>query len=365
MKKRIVSLLLTSVMTASMILSGCGGSTSTEAPAESQSEAAEVPASDSASEESVSTEAASEDKELSGELTIYTSVPQDMADTFQRAFQEKYPDITVNVYRATSGEVLTKMKTEKEAGQMSSDVVWVADFSSADSLKDIDLLAKYESPEGEFIADELKDAEGYYYGSRVINMVLAYNTQIEAPSSWNDLNSPELSGKAGVPSSSSGSAFQFIGTMVSNPDFGWKYFEDFKANGGMQFKANNDVLQRIASGEILAGAVLDYMVTDMKNQGSPVDFVIPEEGAIAVASPIALVNGCSNEDNAKAFIDYVLSEEGQELLASLNTTPARSGIEVPEGVLSLDTLKLMPSDMTYISENSAEIKDQFNQLFGE
>ena len=61
MKKRIVSLLLTSVMTASMILSGCGGSTSTEAPAESQSEAAEVPASDSASEESVSTEAASED----------------------------------------------------------------------------------------------------------------------------------------------------------------------------------------------------------------------------------------------------------------------------------------------------------------
>ena len=60
-EKGIVSLLLTSVMTASMILSGCGGSTSTEGPAESQSEAAEVPASDSASEESVSTEAASED----------------------------------------------------------------------------------------------------------------------------------------------------------------------------------------------------------------------------------------------------------------------------------------------------------------
>ena len=349
-----------------LMLAGCGASAETETTAAqtaAETEAAQTE--EAASSETAGEEAASEDKELSGELTIYTSVPQDMADTFQRAFQEKYPDITVNVYRATSGEVLTKMKTEKEAGQMSSDVVWVADFSSADSLKDIDLLAKYESPEGEFIADELKDAEGYYYGSRVINMVLAYNTQIEAPSSWNDLNSPELSGKAGVPSSSSGSAFQFIGTMVSNPDFGWKYFEDFKANGGMQFKANNDVLQRIESGEILAGAVLDYMVTDMKNQGSPVDFVIPEEGAIAVASPIALVNGCSNEDNAKAFIDYVLSEEGQELLASLNTTPARSGIEVPEGVLSLDTLKLMPSDMTYISENSAEIKDQFNQLFGE
>ena len=147
-----------------LMLAGCGASAETETTAAqtaAETEAAQTE--EAASSETAGEEAASEDKELSGELTIYTSVPQDMADTFQRAFQEKYPDITVNVYRATSGEVLTKMKTEKEAGQMSSDVVWVADFSSADSLKDIDLLAKYESPEGEFIADELKDAEGYYY----------------------------------------------------------------------------------------------------------------------------------------------------------------------------------------------------------
>ena len=336
-----------------LAVAGCSASGKAETEAES-SRTAET-----------SAETAAENQKVSGSLTVYTSVPQDMADTFQKAFEEKYPDVDMNVYRATSGEVMTKMKTEKEAGQMSSDVVWVADFSSADSLKELGLLAQYGSPEGSEIEDSLKDPEGYYYGSRIINMVLAYNTAIEAPASWRDLLDESLKGKTGIPSVSSGSAFQFVGTMAANPNFGWEFFEEMRANGGMQFKANNDVLQRIATGEIQAGAVLDYMVTDMKNQGSPVDFVIPEEGAVAVASPIALVNGCANEDTAKAFIDYVLSQEGQTLLASLNTTPVRKGIETPEGVLSLDTLNLMESDSSYISGHSAEIKDQFNQIFGE
>ena len=338
-------------------LAGCG----TAAESTKTTETVKI---ESASSEAQETQTEAQN-EANGSLTVYTSVPQTMADTFQAEFTEKYPDIKMNVYRATSGEILTKMKTEKEAGQMSCDVVWVADFASADSLKGLDLLAKYDSEEGKAIADNLKDSEGYYYGSRVINMVLAYNTAIEAPSSWNDLLSESLKGKVGIPSVSSGSAFQFAGTMVANPEFGWEYFEKMKDNGGMQFKANNDVLQRIATGEIQAGAVLDYMVTDMKNQGSPVDFVIPEEGAIAVASPIAIVNGCPNEETGKAFVEYVLSEEGQTLLASLNTTPVRTGIDTPEEVLSLDTLNLMDSDAEFISKNSADIKNRFKEIFGE
>lgn len=51
-------------------------------------------------------------------------------------------EVTVNIYRATSGEILTKIKTEAEAGQLAGDVLWVADFSSAESLKEAGLLAQ-------------------------------------------------------------------------------------------------------------------------------------------------------------------------------------------------------------------------------
>lgn len=301
----------------------------------------------------------------SGTVTVYTSVPQDLADNFKSNFENKYPDVTVNIYRATAGEVLTKIKTEAEGGQVSGDIVWVADFSSAESLKELGLLEKYTSTEDAAIDASLKDAEGYYYGSRIITMVLAYNTMMleKAPTSWNDLLSAELSGKVGLPSTSSGSAFQFIGVMSENAEFGWDYFEALKENGSMQFKSNSDVLQRIATSEIWAGPVLDYMVTEMKEQGSPVDFVIPEEGAIAVASPIAKLANCKNPELAELFIDYTLSQEGQQILVDLNTTPARTDVETPENVLSLADITVMEDTKGYLT-GAEEVKSAFSEIFG-
>lgn len=198
-----------------------------------------------------------------------------------------------------------------------------------------------------------------------VSLTWCYNTAIQAPDSWKYLLSPEFFGQVGLPGVSSGSAFQFIGVLAGNVDFGWDYFRELKANGGMQFKANKDVLQWIATGEILAGPVLDYMVTDMKKQGFPVDFVIPTEGAVAVASPIAILNDCKSPELAALFIEYTLSQEGQELLVSMNTTPVRKGIETPDDVLSLDDITVMAENKEYLSGNTSEIKETFQSIFSE
>lgn len=308
----------------------------------------------------------SADATYSGEVTVYTSVPQDLADAFKTKFEEKYEGVTVNIYRATSGEVLTKIKTEAEGDQVAGDVLWVADFASADSLKQLDLLEQYTSKEDAAIDAAFKDADGYYYGSRIINMVLAYNTLMvkEAPTSWNDFTSAAFENKVGIPGVSSGSAFQYIAVMAENEEFGWDFFQDMKDNGALQYKANKDVLQRIATGEIYAGPVLDYMVTEMKEQGSPVDFVIPEEGAVAVASPIAKLANCDNPELAELFIDFTLSQEGQAILADMNTTPVRTDVETPEGVLSLSEIKVMEDNKGYLV-NADEIKNKFTAIFGE
>lgn len=301
-----------------------------------------------------------------GTVTVYTSVPQEMADAFKDTFEDKYPGVTVNIYRATAGEVLTKVKTEAEGGQVTADIVWVADFSSAESLKDLGLLAQYTSSEDAAIDASLKDSEGYYYGSRIITMVLAYNTMYleTAPTSWNDLLFADLTGKIGLPSTSSGSAFQYIGVMSENSEFGWDYFSTLKDNGGLVFKSNSDVLQRIATGELYAGPVLDYMVTEMKEEGSPVDFVIPAEGAVAVASPIAKLADCPNPELAELFIDYVLSAEGQQVLVGLNTTPVRTDVDTGENVMSLDEITVMEDNKGYL-KNADEVKTQFTAIFGE
>ena len=110
----------------------------------------------SSTDEVTSEEETTTQEEYSGEVTVYTSVPQDLADQFKIKFEEKYPDVTVNIYRATSGEVLTKIKTEAEGGQLSGDVLWVADFASAESLKELNLLDKYDSEEAKILMKLLK-----------------------------------------------------------------------------------------------------------------------------------------------------------------------------------------------------------------
>ena len=228
------------------------------------------------------------------------------------------------------------------------------------------MIISHTSTEDAAIDASLKDAEGYYYGSRIISMVLAYNTMYmeTAPSSWNDLVSANLAGKVGMPSTSSGSAFQYIGVMSENPAFGWDFFNAFKNNGGLVFKSNSDVLQRVATGELYAAPVLDYMVTEMKDEGSPVDFVIPAEGAVVVASPIAKLANCPNPEMADMFIDYVLSAEGQSVLVSLNTTPVRTDVETGENVMSLDEITVMEDAKGYL-KTADEVKTQFNAIFGE
>lgn len=333
--------LLVSLLLLSLLLAGCS---SQNPPAQSE----------------VKTESGG-----SGTVTLYTSVPQTLIDQYKGEFEKKYPDIKINVYQGVTNDILAKLKAEKDAGSISADVVWVADTASAELLKSQKYLTKYASPEGNNIPDSVKDKDGYYYGSRVINMVLAYNTaSAKPPKSWNDLLDPQYKGKIGMPSVSSGTSYTFVGNLASNQSFGWAFFEKMKANGGVQVKANNDAVQKLASGEFSLTVVLDYMVKAMKDKGSPVDYVIPQEGAVMVVSPIALVDGGKNAAGGKKFLDYVLSYEGQELLTKQNVVSVRSDITPPSGVPSIKDIKAFPSNDTYLNNAREEINTKFGQIFG-
>jgi len=341
MKKNNLLKLLAGPLLLSLLLAGCS---SQSAPVQS---------------------GANQEPSGSGTVTVYTSVPQALIDEFKGEFEKKYADIKINVYQGVTNDILAKLKAEKDAKAIGADVVWVADTASAELLKSQNYLAKYVSPEGNNIPDSIKDKDGYYYGSRVINMVLAYNTtNTKPPQSWNDLLDPQYKGKIGMPSVSSGTSYTFVGDLASNQDFGWAFFEKMKANGGVQVKANNDAVQKLASGEFSLTVVLDYMIKAMKDQGSPVDYVIPQEGAVMVVSPIALVDGGKNSAGGKKFLDYVLSKEGQELLTKQNVVSVRSDITPPSGVPSIKDIKAFPANDAYLNSAREEINTKFANIFG-
>lgn len=73
------------------------------------------------------------------------------------------------------------------------------------------------------------------------------------------------------------------------------------------------VLNKVALGEADAGIVY---VTDVRSAGARVSGVaIPEQQQVVARYPIAVVKGTKNPRLASAFVDYLLSDEGQGLLA--------------------------------------------------
>ena len=104
-----------------------------------------------------------------------------------------------------------------------------------------------------------------------------------------------------------------LGTMVDNADLGWSFYEGLKANNAVAVRGNGAVLKSVASGEKAYGVLVDFMALNAKAKGSPVDFVFPAEGVPAVTEPVAILKTTKNEAAAKAFVDFILSDEGQKL----------------------------------------------------
>jgi len=302
----------------------------------------------------------------SGKITLYTSVPQDIVDRLQTDYKAKFPASTLEVFRAGSSEVEAKMAAEKKAGAIQADVVWVAEPSTYEDFKTQDILLKFTPAEAAALPAEMKDKDGYYYAGRLINMVVAYNAKANPkPASWKDLLSSAYKGKIGFPTPvSSGAAEAAVRTLADTPGFGWDYFKQFRANGGKQIKNNSAVQEQLSTGELLAGALLDFMMRDAKAKGSPVDYAWPAEGAVFIPSPIAVIKTSKNPETAKAFIDYLLSKDGQASMVKLgNFIPVRADVPGPVGTPSLAQIKRLATDWRMVREKRQDTKDQFEAIF--
>jgi len=316
----------------------------------------------------VATGAAQTATAVSGQFTLYTSVPQNIASRIEESLKKRHPDLRMTVFRAGTGEVVAKLAAEQKAGAIQADVVWVAEPSTYEEFKKQDLLLKFAPKDADKLSAELKDADGFYYAGRLINTVIIYNTQLvkTPPTGWRDLTKPEFKGKIGLPTpAASGAAVAFVGALSKSSDFGYGYLAELKANGAVQVQNNTEANTKVAKGELMVASTLDYMIRDLKTQGSPVDIVWPKEGAIFTPSPVGIVKTSKNVEASKAFVDYLLSQQGQQDMVEVGSfLPVRDDVAPPKGAPKLSEIKRFPLDWKDITTRTEEIKKNFADIFG-
>ncbi|MEK4439326.1 ABC transporter substrate-binding protein [Paenibacillus sp. FSL K6-2862] len=305
---------------------------------------------------------------VSGKLSFYTSQPEEDATKLISAFNDQYPDVDVSVFRSGTEEVTAKIQAERQAGKTQADVLLLADAVTFENLKQEDLLLSYKSPELSKIPADLVDPDGMYAGTKVMATVLATNTQKVAtpPTSWNVLTAADSKDASIMPSPLySGAAAYNIGIFSRTDGFGWDFLQQTKDNGISVIKGNGAVMKAVASGEKSYGVVVDYLVAREKAKGSPVELTYPEEGVPIITEPVGIMKDAANVPAAEAFVDFLLSEEGQQLSAEIGYSPIREGIAPPEGLKSVSEMKILSGDTVKLAADREADKQQFIQVFGE
>lgn len=292
------------------------------------------------------------------DITVYTAGPQGLIDKLSEGFTAQ-SGIKVNVFQATTGKVMARI--EAEASNPVVDVLISASWDTATDFANRGWLLAYTSPNAENVPDFLKTETAVAQGVSALG--IAWNTKsgTPQPTEWSDLAKPEFKDLVNIPDpAQSGSAFELVAALGSQDDN--KVFKDLKANGAIIAGANAEALNPVLQGAKAAvfGAV-DYITFGAKAKGESVEVIFPASGTVIAPRPAMILNWSKNQEEAKKFIDYMLSDEGQTLVAKTYLMPARSDISAERPLIK--DLKLLNYDAATVYGKREETLKQISDIF--
>ena len=306
--------------------------------------------------------------EPSGKVMLYSSMQEAQLQAIEQAFEAKYPGVDMEYYYAGGGKLVTKMTTEaQDGGQIASDLVWLGDPSDYEAFKAKGWLQPYVSPETEHIAKEYMDPEGYYTAGRLVTMGIAWNIglveEADAPKTWEDLLDPKWQNQIIMTDPAQASTTKYwMAAMMQSEKYGPAFFEKLRANGVELESGTTATHNRVADASYMVGICLDYVSANLIAEGSPMAFHYTTDDVITMTSPIAMIKGCANEENAKLLMDFILSKEGQEVLVANNLVSVRDDVEMQVDTSAIAAIN-MEVDYNDLGANLQTYLDTFNMIF--
>lgn len=297
-------------------------------------------------------------------LTVYSAGPDGLAANIQEAFEEK-TGIKVEMFQGTTGKILSRLEAEKN--NPVADVVVLASVASMDGLKATDQLQSYQDAANkDNINSDWSDREGYFYGYSASALGIAYNTKntTQVPEDWSDLVKAEWQNKINIPDPSlSGSAVDFLFGYTEADNTAWSTIDTWKKNGLQVNGANKEALDAVITGEKNATiAGVDYMAYKAKADGEPVEIVYPKSGTVVSPRAVGILKEAKHVEAAKAYVDFLLSDEGQKLVADAYLLPGNKEIAVKNRA-ALDEIPQLHVDWIGAEVKQLEVLTKFTDLF--
>lgn len=309
MNKKIVSLLLTGILSATALV-GC----------------------------SKSSDSGSNDKLVISTWGLNEDVLKETV--FEPFAKEKGIEIVLEV--GNNSERLTKMKNNPNSN---IDITYLAESFAEQGIEEgiFEELDYSKIPNANNINEKAKatveSGYGPAYTLNSIGIVVDKEAGIEI-NSWEDLWKPELKDKIAIPdiTTTNGPAMVSIGAdkagidiTKDNGEAAFKELEKLKPNVVKTYSKSSDLANMFSSGEIVAAVASDFAFETIAKAKPSVINVIPESGTYLNFNTININKNSKNKDLAYEFINYALSKEVQERTATaLSESPINTKVKLSE-----------------------------------
>lgn len=310
----------------------------------------------------------------SGELILYTTVSQAHYDIAIAKFNELYPNI--KVYYTYGGAGDCKARIQAEASNPQADAMF-------GGLQYADLAAYGDYFETYVSVNDYKMQEGYHNTSGKLSFhdiqipCLVVNDALEAElgikvTGWNSLLDPALYGKVVMANpTSSSSAWNNLQCLLT--DFGgweseeaWNYIAKLMQNGLVVVSSSSVPGKSTLAGEYVVGLSYEPAIVKLLDAGTTGGhMVFWEEGTTSIGFASAIIKGAKNLENAKLFMDFLQSDEGQQSYLDAAARPATT-TKLEGGsptMVDLSTINVKVADTEALANNNAAIKEKWNEYW--
>lgn len=305
-----------------------------------------------------------------GEVRVYSVINEDDVKLLAELFTAE-TGIQVTYLRAATGELVSRVIAEKGAPQ--ADVLLGGPSSQHIAIADTGALAQYSPAAAETLPAYAVSPEGYWTGFYLTALGIGVNEERfhrlypdkPFPATWDDLLDPAFKGEIVMTDPvASSTAYLFVQTQLQRLgwDAGWAYLEALAPLVG-QFPASGGAPpQLVGTGEYAIGVAYTHALARYRHDGFPVSTIVPPATAGEVGA-VSIIAGGPNPDNARRFVDFVLSAKAEAAFSAQSlTTPLNPEVTLPEGANTFADFDFIDYDAKLAGDQRDEVLLRWQQV---
>lgn len=268
-------------------------------------------------------------------LTVYTALENEQLQPLKQAAEAALRDIEIAWVRDSTGVITARLIAERQNPR--ADVIWGLSVFSLLQMEGLDMLEPYTPQGAEALRPNFRSERSpmtwtgmdAFVSAICFNTVVAQQRGLPRPSTWADLLDPRFRGQLAMPNpNSSGTGFLTVAGWIGTKgeQGAWEFMTRLHDNIQVYTHSGSAPCNNAARGEYGVGISLDMRAVTLKNQGAPIEIIVPTDGVGFDLEGTAILRGTRNAEAARRLADYAVSRAAMELYGRWYAVLALPGV---------------------------------------